>query len=60
MKEQGLFRTKLFGGFNKKDVFEYFEVLSKITPSDVTGSLSVFSKENAVLSVVNPRQNAEG
>ncbi len=27
MKEQGLFRTKLFGGFNKKDVFEYFEVL---------------------------------
>jgi predicted Zn-dependent peptidase len=41
-------------------LFEYFEVLSKITPSDVTGSLSVFSKENAVLSVVNPRQNTEG
>lgn len=27
MKEQGLFRTKVFGGFNKKDVFEYFETL---------------------------------
>lgn len=27
MKEAGVFRTKLFGGFNKKDVFEYFDIL---------------------------------
>ena len=27
MKEKGAFRTKLFGGFNKKDVLAYFEEL---------------------------------
>ena len=27
MKEKGMFRTKVFGGFNKKDVFEYFDSL---------------------------------
>ena len=41
------------------DLFEYFEVLSKITPEDVLERLSVFSKEKAVLSVVNPTSNKE-
>lgn len=27
MKEKGVFRTKLFGGFNKKDVLAYFDEL---------------------------------
>ena len=27
MKEKGMFRTKVFGGYNKKDVFEYFDSL---------------------------------
>ena len=38
-------------GYN---LFEYFDVLSKITPEDVLSSLDVFGKENAVLSVINP------
>ena len=28
-QEKGMFRTKLFGGFNKKDVFEYYESLKE-------------------------------
>lgn len=27
MSEQGVFRTKMFGGFNKKDVLDYFETV---------------------------------
>lgn len=42
MKEQGLFRTKLFGGFNKKDVFEYFEILK----SQVADESSEIVSEN--------------
>lgn len=36
------------------DLFEYFDVLSQIKPEDVLDELNVFSKESAVLSVVNP------
>ena len=41
------------------DVFKYFDALAKITPEDVTARLSVFERENAVLSVVNPIKSAE-
>ena len=41
------------------DIFKYFEVLAKITPDDVKKRLSVFSRNNAVLSVVNPIKGTE-
>ena len=43
-------------GYN---LFEYFEILSTITPEEVASALSVFSKDNAVLSVVNPIAKGE-
>ena len=43
-------------GYN---IFEYFECISKITPEDVLKRLSVFSRENAVLSVINPIKKSE-
>lgn len=43
MKEAGVFRTKLFGGFNKKDVFEYFDILK----SEVNDNNSQIIEENA-------------
>lgn len=43
MKEAGVFRTKLFGGFNKKDVFEYFDILK----NEVNDNNSQIIEENA-------------
>ena len=36
------------------DLFEYLELMTTVTPEDVKKRLSVFTAENAVLSVVNP------
>ena len=36
------------------NIFEYFECIANITPADVSERLSIFTKENSVLSVVNP------
>ena len=55
MKEQGLFRTKLFGGFNKKDVFEYFEVLK----SQVADESSEIVSENAQLKEQLAKKDAQ-
>lgn len=41
------------------DLFKYFECIANITPADVAEYLSVFSKESAVLSVVNPISGGE-
>ncbi len=41
------------------NLFEYFDVLGTITPAEVEARLKVFSKENAVLSVVNPLSGKE-
>lgn len=40
-------------GYN---LFDYFECLEKITPNDIEKALEIFTKENAVLSVVNPKE----
>ena len=37
------------------DLFEYFDILAEIKPEDILDELNVFSKESAVLSIVNPR-----
>ncbi len=39
------------------DLFQYFDYLNTVTPEDVAERLSVFGKENAVLSVVEPVKN---
>lgn len=44
MKEKGVFRTKLFGGFNKKDVLEYFDELQKA--KDQKGQEAVVENES--------------
>ena len=41
------------------DLFEYFEILNKITPDDVAERLFIFNKKQAVLSVVNPIQEVK-
>ena len=41
------------------NLFEYFDLLGTITPPEVESRLKVFSKENAVLSVVNPISGKE-
>ena len=41
------------------DLFKYFECIAKITPADVIKRLSVFEREKAVLSVVNPIADKE-
>lgn len=35
MAEQGVFRTKVFGGFNKKDVFRYFDELQNSSGDEI-------------------------
>lgn len=45
MSEKGVFRTKLFGGFNKKDVLKYFEELK----SEQTGISQQVVVENEQL-----------
>lgn len=44
-------------GYN---LFEYFDILSKIKPIEILDELGIFSKENAVLSIVEPRIAQEG
>lgn len=41
------------------NIFNYFECLAKITPADVLKRLSVFEREKAVLSIVNPINTKE-
>ena len=41
------------------DLFKYFDYLNTVTPEDVQKRLSVFTKENAVLSVVEPIKSEE-
>lgn len=49
MKEAGVFRTKLFGGFNKKDVFEYFNILK----TQINDNNSELIEQNSLLSEKN-------
>lgn len=42
------------------DIFEHFKVLESITPEQVEKRLDVFSEQNAVLSVIDPLDNAVG
>ena len=35
MESNGLFRTKMFGGFNKKDVFSYVNSVKKRTTDEI-------------------------
>ncbi len=41
------------------DIFKYFECLAKVTPEDVKSLLSIFEREKAVLSIVNPIKKGE-
>lgn len=45
MSDQGVFRTKIFGGFNKKDVLNYFEQLK----SEIGAENDDIAKENEQL-----------
>lgn len=44
MSENGVFRTKLFGGFNKKDVLKYFEQL-KVEQKDESKDIVVENEQ---------------
>ncbi|MBQ7129106.1 MAG: hypothetical protein IJO19_03865 [Clostridia bacterium] len=45
MREEGLFRTKIFGGFNKKDVFEYFDTLKSQIQDENSDLIEKSSKQ---------------
>lgn len=49
MPENGKFRTRLFGGFNKNDVFEYFDRLQLDAQQNNKGLLAKIDKQQLLL-----------
>lgn len=55
MSENGVFRTKFFGGFNKKDVLNYFEQLKAETSAENSDVAKENEKLRAEIEVKNKK-----